>query len=48
MRAINKPGSGFLGQERYLLAQKSAVRGGCGGCTDVRRRACEYKTNAYT
>jgi hypothetical protein len=46
MRAINKPGSGFLGQECYLLAQKSAVRGDCGGCTDICRGSCEYKTDA--
>jgi hypothetical protein len=48
VRAINKPGSGFLGQECYLIAQKSAVCGGCGGCTDICRRACEYQADAYT
>lgn len=48
MRAINKPGSGFLGQEGYLIAQKSAVCGSCCGCTDIRRGACEYQTDTYT
>jgi hypothetical protein len=48
VRTINKPGSGFLGQECYLFAQEAAVRGDCSGGTDIGRWARKYETGAYT
>jgi hypothetical protein len=47
MRAVDHAWAAPVTEECYLLVQKSAIRSDCGGCTDICRWPCKYKTDAY-